>query len=112
MTAITSATPESGLADPKQRSCRRLSLLPPCTILGPGLRQVQPISNRKAGGVIGDRQRDRHLAIGLLAELSAILVVHADRMLALLGERRVVDDPCFDRSVLLDRRQHHLAHLG
>ena len=37
--------------------------------------------------VIGNRQRHRHLAIGLLAELTAILVVHADRMLALLGER-------------------------
>ena len=33
--------------------------------------------------MIGDRQRHRHLAIGLLAELPAILMVHADRMLAL-----------------------------
>jgi hypothetical protein len=62
--------------------------------------------------MIGNRQRHRHLAIGLLAELTAILVVHADRMLALLGERGVVDDPRLNRSALLDRRQHHLAHLG
>src|SRR5437762_8360378 len=39
-------------------------------------------------------------------------MVHADRMLALLRERRVVDDPGLDRPVFLDRRQHHLAHLG
>ena len=48
--------------------------------------------------MIGNRQRHRHLAIGLLAELTAILVVHADRMLALLGERGVVDDPRLNRS--------------
>jgi hypothetical protein len=30
--------------------------------------------------MIGNRQRYRHLAIGLLAQLTAILVVHADRM--------------------------------
>jgi hypothetical protein len=35
--------------------------------------------------MIGDRQRHRHLTIGLLAELSAILVVHADRMVPCLG---------------------------
>jgi hypothetical protein len=39
-------------------------------------------------------------------------MVHADRMLALLGERRVVDDPRLDRTGLLDRRQHHLTYLG
>jgi len=62
--------------------------------------------------VIGNRQRDCHLAICLLAELPAILVMHADRMLALLWERRVIDDPRLNRPILLDRRQHHLAHLG
>src|SRR5882757_10818157 len=68
---------------------RHARLLPACAILGPSLRQVQPIGDRKAGGMIGNRQRYRHLAIGLLAQLTAILVVHADRMLALLRERRV-----------------------
>src|SRR6185312_888250 len=56
--------------------------------------------------------RHRHLAIGLLAELTAILVLHPDRMLALLGERGVVDDPRLDRPALFHGRQHHLAHLG
>src|SRR5260221_7349175 len=62
--------------------------------------------------MIGDRQRYGHLAIGLLAELSAILVVHADRMLALLWERRVVDNPRLDRLVLLDCVQLHSATFG
>src|SRR5258708_34496654 len=39
-------------------------------------------------------------------------MVHADRVLALLRERRVVDDPGLDRPVLLNYRQHHLAYLG
>src|SRR5260221_2732687 len=62
--------------------------------------------------MIGDRQRYGHLAIGLLAELSAILVVHADGMLALLCERRVVDNPRLDRLVLLDCVQLHSATFG
>jgi hypothetical protein len=39
-------------------------------------------------------------------------MVHADRMGALLGVRRIVDDPGLDRSVTLDCRHHQLAHLG
>ena len=62
--------------------------------------------------IIGDRQRHRHLTIGLLAELSAILMVHADRMGALLGVRGIIDNPGLDRSVTLDCRYHQLAHLG
>ena len=61
---------------------------------------------------IGQRQRYRHLAIVLLAELTAILPRHADRMPSLLGKARVVDDPGRDRAVPLNLRQHHLAHLG
>jgi hypothetical protein len=55
------------------------------------------LRKRVACLVIGDPQRHRHLTIGLLAELSAILMVHADRMGALLGVRRIIDQ---------------LAHLG
>ena len=91
---------------------RHAGLVPARAILGPVLRQIQPIGHRQAGGVVGNRQRHRHLTIGLLAELPAILMLHADRMLALLGESGVVDDPRLDRPVLLDRRQHQLAHLG
>jgi hypothetical protein len=62
--------------------------------------------------MIGDRQRHRHLTIGLFAELAAILMMHADRVLALLGERRVIDNPDLDRAVTLDLRDHHLTHPG
>jgi hypothetical protein len=62
--------------------------------------------------MIGDRQRHRHLTIGLLAELPAILMVHADRVGPLLEERRIVDDPGLDRPVTLDRRHHHLPHFA
>ena len=62
--------------------------------------------------VIGQRQRHRDLAVVLLAELAAILPRHPDRVLPLLGKAGVVDDPGLDRPVPLDRRQHHLAHLG
>ena len=60
---------------------------------------------------VGQRQRYRDLAIVLLAELTAILPRHPHRMRALLGKARVVDDPCLDRPVPLDRGQHHLLHL-
>src|SRR5260221_3775583 len=33
-------------------------------------------------------------------------------MPSLLGKARVVDDPGLDRSITLDRRQHHLSHLA
>jgi hypothetical protein len=45
---------------------RHACLLSPGTILRPGFRQVQPIGHRKAGGMIGNRQRHLDLAIGLL----------------------------------------------
>ena len=62
--------------------------------------------------MIGNRQRHHHLAVGLLAELAAILMMNADRVAALLGKRRVVDDPGLDRTVPLDLWQYHLLHLG
>ena len=87
-------------------------LLPPHFIRVPLLRQVKPIGHRQAGRVIGDRQRHGYLTIGLLAELTAILDLHAYRMLPVLGKARVVDDPCLDRPLPLHRRQYHLADLG
>jgi hypothetical protein len=53
-----------------------------------------------------------HWQLACLPSWPQYLMVHADRVLALLGERRVVDDPRRDRPVPFDRRQHHLAHLG
>src|SRR5271165_3958390 len=36
--------------------------------------------------------RDGHLAVGLFAQLAAVLVLHADGVLALLGEAGIVED--------------------
>ena len=61
--------------------------------------------------MMGDRQRDGHLAIVLLAELPAILPRHPDRMGALLGKPCVVDDQGLDRPAPLHRRHDQIAHL-
>ena len=55
--------------------------------------------------LVGGRQRDRDLTIVLLAKLTAILPGDADRMNALLGESRVVDDPGAYPAALLDGRK-------
>ena len=83
----------------------------PRGISGPGLRQIQLMGDRETGVMIGDRQRHRRLAVGLLAELSAILMVHAHRMVALLGIGCVVDDPRLDRLAVLNHRHHQLAYF-
>src|SRR5215475_4247931 len=67
-------------------------------IVSPLARQIEPIGDRQAGVTVGDRQRHRHLAVGLLAELPAVLMMHPDRMRAFLGKPCVVDDPSFDRA--------------
>ena len=69
----------------------------------PSSRQIEPIGDRQARLIVGDRKRDRDLAIVLLAELPAILARNADRMLALLRKAGVVDDPGPDRPMPLDR---------
>lgn len=108
---------------------RHPGLAPALGIRRPRLRQVEPVRDRQAGLLAGHRQADRHLAIVLLAELTAVLPRHADRMLALLRKPGVIDDPApaggwcsvseggrvrrrdrgLDRP---DRRQHLLAHRG
>ena len=62
--------------------------------------------------MIGDRQRYSHLAIVLLAKLTAVLARHPDRMPSLFGKSRVIDDPRLDRPVPFNLRQHYLAHLA
>ena len=89
-----------------------MRLLTAGRVLGPGLRQIEPIGNRQARIMIGDRERHHHLTIGLFAQLPAILMVHTDGVRALLGKRGIVDDPGLDRAVTLEPRHHHLAHLG
>jgi hypothetical protein len=91
---------------------RHPRLAPTLAVLRPVLRQIQTVGHRQARAVIGKRQRHRDLAVILLAELAAILPCHANRVLALLRKAGVVDDPRFNRPLTLDRRQHHLAHLG
>src|SRR5205814_5718429 len=51
---------------------RYLSLAPQALILRPILRKIEPISHRKAGITVGQRQGHRHLAVILLPELTAL----------------------------------------
>src|SRR5258705_5386341 len=118
------AARKSGIAGPTDVSKRDLilglkadlfghaGLIPSRTIVSPDLWQIELIRHRQAGMVVRDRQRHRHLAVRLLAQLSAILAGNPNRMLALFGQAGVVDNPGFDRPVTLDLRQHHLAYLG
>jgi hypothetical protein len=81
-------------------------------VLRPIFRQIQLIGYWQARLMIGDRQRHRHLAIVLLAELAAVLPRHANRVAPLLGQARVVDDPRLDRPMPFHRRQYQFAHFG
>ena len=78
-------------------------------IVRPTLRKVYSPRDRQARGRRRHRQRDRHLAIVLLAQLPAILPRHADRMPTLLGKAGVVDDPRLHRPSRRHRRQSRLA---
>ena len=69
-----------------------------CPILG----KVEPKGDRQTCVFVGYRQRDRDLTIVLLAKLTAILPGDANRMNALLGKSRVVDDPGAYPAALLD----------
>ena len=91
---------------------RHFGRAPARLILGPILGQIKLIGDRQAGIVIGQRQRHRHLAVILLAELAAILPGYPDRVPPLLGKAGVVDDPGFDRPAALDRPPHQLAYFG
>ena len=46
---------------------RHMRLFPPCRIICPCLRQIEPVSDRQACRMIGDRQRNRDLTIVLFA---------------------------------------------
>jgi hypothetical protein len=87
-------------------------------VLCPLLRQVEAQRDRYGDLVPRQRQGDERLAVGSLAELAAVLVRDADRVLALLHQRRVVDDQM--RVVSADERvrllqQHalvrHVSHF-
>src|ERR1700740_1982836 len=80
-------------------------------IVAPLAAQIEPIGHRQARMMVGDRQCHRYLAIGLLAELPAVLMMHPDRMRAFLGNpvssmiqtsigpRRVIDDATCSRTL-------------
>ena len=53
----------------------------------------------------------RDPAIFLLTHLPAVLTCHPDRMPAFLGKAGIINDPRYDRSVLLHRWQDLLAHI-
>src|SRR5580693_5162067 len=91
---------------------RDLRLVPARLVLRPILSEIEPISDGKAGLMVGQRQRHRDLTVILLAELAAILPGHPDRVPPLLGKARVVDDPGLDWPAALDRRQHQFCHLA
>ena len=77
--------------------------------------ELWPISNlQECGRAMSGcgNQRDRDLAVLLLAELAAIPMRDTDRMRTVLREARVVDDPGIDRSVPHDLWQHQRARLG
>src|SRR5215469_17718613 len=67
-----------GLEADLRRNARSVATSP---IVSPGFRQIQPICHRQAGVMIGNRQRNRHLAVRLLAKLTAVLMCYANRML-------------------------------
>jgi hypothetical protein len=62
--------------------------------------------------LVGDRERNRGLAIILLAKLPAILPRHAHRMLALLRKARVIDDPGFNWAVFFEDGSRHFPDLA
>ena len=84
----------------------------PGPILGPVLGEIEPMGDRQAGMMIGQRQCHCDLAVIPLAELTAILPGHPDRVPPLLGKARVVNDPGLNGSAVLDCRQHQLTYLG
>src|SRR5258705_11753439 len=62
--------------------------------------------------VIGARKCHGDLAIILLAKLPTILARYADRVLSLLGEAGVIDNPRLNRPGPFHLWPHHLAHLA
>jgi len=84
---------------------RHAGLGAPLRVVRPGLGQVEPIGDRQAG----QRQADRDLTVVLLAEFTAVLSRHADRVSPLLGEAGVIHDPGGDGP---ERRQDVVPHRG
>src|SRR6266536_567020 len=88
-----------------RHSCRKTSF----RVFGPGLRQVEPIRRRHAHGFVGQRKTHGYLAVVLFSKYATVLPGHADRMLPLLGNPSVVDDPARDRTMTFHRIEHAVS---
>src|SRR6516165_835086 len=77
----------------------------------PILGKIETKGDREACMLVGYRQRDCDLTIVLLAKLAAILPGDADRMNALLGQTRVVDDPGAYLAAPLDAGENKGSNL-
>ena len=80
-------------------------------ILRPSLRQIEPVGDRQAHLMVGQRQRHRDLAIVRLAQPPAILARHAYRMRALFRKTCVVDDQRLNAPMRLERRRDEISDL-
>ena len=71
---------------------------------------MEPVADRQAGVLVGDRECRGDPTVVLPAELAAVPACHTHGVAALLGEAGVVGDPVADRLMALDGRENELAH--
>jgi hypothetical protein len=75
----------------------------------PAFWEIQLVSGRHTHGLIGQRDGHRDLTIRLLAQGAAILMGDAHRVLALLGEGRVIHEPRRHRTMALHLPQDKIT---
>ncbi len=88
---------------------RHLGRRTACGVVRPRFRQVQLPGDRQRRLGARHRERDRDLAIVLLAELAAVLPGDPDGMRSLLRKPGVVEDPGRHRASGRHPRQHRLS---
>src|SRR6267143_5534675 len=86
---------------PKADRVGHPGFLPPFSVPRPLLRQIQPVGDRQAAVVISQRQRNRDLTVVLLAELTAILSGHPNRMPPLFGKPKERDGLLAEAEVII-----------
>lgn len=92
----------------KRDLLRHFRLAPPLGVLGPLLRQIQPIPHRQAVAFVGHRDAHGDLAIVLLAQLTAVLPRHAHRVPSLPGKPGFIDQYRFGRPRACDYPLPHI----
>ena len=80
--------------------------LPSSTIGGPPLRRVEAVGGRNAYRFANEAERQSHLAVVLLAEVSAILTRYADGVGFLIGDPGVVERPRHHSAVAIHLVEH------